>query len=107
MPVFNIHHITKYEYDRPVKESVNEIRIYPYACDQQEALYHQINITNHPEILIVQDYWGNRAGMFNLMASHQELIIESKLIVRTLGQFAPVLNTTADLAVLQADKDCK
>ena len=30
MPVFNIHHITKYEYDRPVKESVNEIRIYPF-----------------------------------------------------------------------------
>ena len=29
MPVFNIHHVTKYEYDRPVKESVNEIRIYP------------------------------------------------------------------------------
>ena len=27
MPVFNIHHITKYEYDRPVKESVNEIKI--------------------------------------------------------------------------------
>ena len=29
MSVFNIHHVTKYEYDRPVKESVNEIRIYP------------------------------------------------------------------------------
>jgi hypothetical protein len=31
MPVFKIHHITKYEYDRPVRESVNEIKIYPYA----------------------------------------------------------------------------
>jgi len=106
MPVFNIHHITKYEYDRPVKESVNEIRIYPYACQHQEALYHQINISNNPEVLIMQDYWGNRTGMFNLMPSHQELVIESKLIVRTLGQSNPVPVTATGLAQLNDDKDC-
>lgn len=104
MPVFNIHHITKYEYDRPVKESVNEIRIYPYACQHQEALYHQVNITHAPEVLIVQDYWGNQTGMFNLLPSHEELVIESKLIVRTLGQANPVLNINAGLVHIQADK---
>lgn len=104
MPVFNIHHITKYEYDRPVKESVNEIRIYPYACQHQEALYHQVNITHAPEILMVQDYWGNKTGMFNLLPSHDELVIESKLIVRTLGRSTVVLNTAAGLAELQKDK---
>jgi transglutaminase-like putative cysteine protease len=86
MSVFNIHHITKYEYDRPVKESVNEIRIYPFAGNEQEVLYHELNITGQPEVLTINDYWGNRAGMFNLIDSHKELVIESKLIVRTLGQ---------------------
>lgn len=86
MPVFNIHHVTKYEYDRPVKESVNEIRIYPFACNEQEILYHELNITEHPEVLAITDYWGNRAGMFNLMQSHKLMVIESKLIVRTLGK---------------------
>ncbi len=71
MPVFNIHHITKYEYDRPVKESVNEIRIYPFASNEQEVLYHELNITDHPDVLIISDYWGNRAGMFNLMPAHR------------------------------------
>lgn len=85
MSVFNIHHITKYEYDRPVKESVNRIRVYPYACNSQEALYHELNITDQPDILIITDYWGNRNGIFNLLPSHNELTIESKLIVRTLG----------------------
>ena len=85
MPVFNIHHITKYEYDRPVKESVNEIKIFPYSDPSQETLHHQLNITSNPDILMIQDYWGNRTGMFNMMASHKELVIESKLIVRTLG----------------------
>ncbi|HTD93700.1 MAG TPA: transglutaminase family protein [Chitinophagaceae bacterium] len=97
MPVFNIHHITKYEYDRPVKESVNEIRIYPFSGPEQEALHHQINITDQPDILLIDDYWGNKTGMFNLMPSHKELVIESKLIVRTLGPAVPVLNTDATL----------
>jgi len=85
MSVFNIHHITKYEYERPVKESVNEIRIYPILDKEQELLFHEVNITGNPEVLIIQDYWHNRTGMFNLISPHQELIIESKLIVRTLG----------------------
>ncbi len=42
MPLFSIQHITKYQYDRPVKESVNEIKIYPYADAQQEILTHDI-----------------------------------------------------------------
>jgi transglutaminase-like putative cysteine protease len=102
MPVFNIHHITKYEYDRPVKESVNEIRIYPFSGPEQEALHHQINITDHPDILLIDDYWGNKTGMFNLMPSHKELVIESKLIVRTLGPAMPVLNTEATLDSMRA-----
>jgi transglutaminase-like putative cysteine protease len=85
MSVFNIHHITKYEYDRPVKESVNEIRIYPVLDKEQELLSQEINITGSPDILLIYDYWNNRTGMFNVMSPHQELIIESKLIVRTLG----------------------
>jgi transglutaminase-like putative cysteine protease len=101
MPVFNIHHITKYEYDRPVKESVNEIRIYPFSDSGQETLHHQLNITTNPDIYMIQDYWGNRAGMFNLMASHKELVIESKLIVRTLGQANTSLNYGANLETLK------
>ncbi|MBK5271545.1 MAG: transglutaminase family protein [Bacteroidia bacterium] len=93
MPVFNIHHITKYEYDRPVKESVNKIRIYPFVCSSQEALYHDLSITDQPDISVITDYWGNRNGMFNLMPSHKELTIESKLIVRTLSSSEAICNS--------------
>lgn len=103
MPVFNIHHITKYEYDRPVKESVNEIRIYPFSDSGQETLHHQLNITTHPDVYMIQDYWGNRTGMFNLMTSHKELVIESKLIVRTLGQATISLNNKATLDTLKTE----
>lgn len=86
MAVFKIHHITKYEYDRPVKESVNEIKIYPFNIASQQVLDHSLHITGDPEILLFTDYWGNKTGNFNLLTPHKELIIESKLIVQTIAE---------------------
>ncbi len=83
MPLYKIHHITKYEYDRPVKESVNEIKVYPFIESKQETIQHDLNITTHPEIFHFTDYWGNRSGSFNILGSHKELIIESKLLIKT------------------------
>lgn len=83
MPIFKIHHITKYEYDRPVRESVNEIKIFPFICTEQETLSHELIITSLPEVQTFFDYWENKTGIFNLLPLHKELIIESKLVVRT------------------------
>jgi len=58
--------------------------IYPYQSSEQEVLQHEVNITDKPEILLYTDYWGNRNGSFNLYRPHKELVIESKLVVRTL-----------------------
>lgn len=84
MPTFKIHHITSYEYDRAVKESVNEIRIYPYLCNEQEILNHELIITSNPDIHTFTDYWGNKTGVFNIPGAHTSLVIESKLVVRTI-----------------------
>jgi transglutaminase-like putative cysteine protease len=84
MPIFKIHHITKYEYDRPVKESMNNIMIFPFQSNEQETLQHELFITDHPEVFSSTDYWGNKTGTFNLLRAHRELVIESKLLIRTL-----------------------
>ncbi len=83
MPVFTIHHITKYEYDRSVKESSNEIKIYPYLCNDQEILQHDLHITAHPDVFVFTDYWGNRIGLFNVIQPHKEMVIDSRLVIRT------------------------
>jgi transglutaminase-like putative cysteine protease len=100
MPIFKIHHITKYEYDRPVKESMNNIMIFPYQSAEQETLQHELLITDKPDVFILTDYWGNKTGTFNLLRPHRELVIESKLLIRTLApQDLPLLpiNFTKDL----------
>lgn len=83
MPIFKIHHITGYEYDRPVKESVNEIRIFPYACPEQEVLSQELIVSGQPDVQYFTDYWGNKTGTFNVLPLHNKLVIESKLVIRT------------------------
>ncbi len=103
MSVFKIHHITKYLYNRAVKESTNEIRIYPYQGADQEVLQHQLIITGHPAVHTFTDYWGNTAGTFSLTEPHQEMVIESKLIVRTLNPPDIELNYLTGFTELEAE----
>jgi transglutaminase-like putative cysteine protease len=84
MPLFKIQHKTKYSYDRLIQESMNEIRIFPFESPDQQILEHDLLITSNPEIQYFFDYWGNRTATFNLLSPHQELIINSRLLVRTL-----------------------
>jgi len=109
MPVFQIHHITSYEYDHPVRESNNQIRIYPFADANQEILSHRLSLS-HKESPIEQytDYFGNTVGVFNVLESHNELVIDSHLVVRTKkaqafqtpAAAAPARDASRDLRLL-------
>ncbi|MDP9041389.1 MAG: transglutaminase family protein [Bacteroidota bacterium] len=83
MPTYRIQHITKYEYDRQIRESMNEIKIFPVISSELEVLQHDLVITGNPEVQIFFDYWGNKTGAFNVMPPHNELSINSLLTVRT------------------------
>ncbi len=100
MPVFKIHHITKYEYDRPVRESVNEIKIFPFICAEQETLSHEILITGMPELHVFNDYWSNKTAVFNVLPLHNKLVIESKLVIRTTTPSQLRINFNADFDAL-------
>lgn len=103
MPVFKIQHITKYTYDRPVQESVNEVRIFSFQSKEQEVLQHDLYITGNPEVYTFVDYWGNKAGTFNVQPPHKELLIESRLTVRTTTAETPVINFEAGFEALKSE----
>ena len=88
MAVFRIQHITKYIYENPVSESVNELRIFPMPSPEQEVLQQDLIITGNPEVQQYSDYWGNRAGFFNVLEGHQELKVEDALDQRRIGGIA-------------------
>ena len=82
MGTFKIVHITKYQYNWPIKESINEIRLFPHNFDNQEVLQHQLLITTNPNVEISKDFYGNSVGNFNILAPHKEMIIESQMLVK-------------------------
>jgi transglutaminase-like putative cysteine protease len=83
MPVFQIHHITKYQYDRPVKESVSQIRVYPITNKSQEVRRFELSVTNDPYIEVFTDYYGNQVGDFSSLLPHQMLSVDARITVET------------------------
>ena len=87
MSIYKIQHITKYKYDRIVKENANQIKIYPFLKTGQDILNHEIQITGEPSVHKFYDYWGNGTGYFTVTQPHQELIIDSRLIMNSQQKF--------------------
>lgn len=103
MPVFKIQHITKYVYDAPVSESVNEIRIMPYQSEGQEVLQQKLLITGHPALHTFTDYWENGVATFNLLPPHEELVINSNVVVRTVNNANINVNFETGAAELEQE----
>lgn len=99
MPTFKIQHITRYEYDRPVRESANQIKIYPFVQPGLEVQSHALHISGDPQVFRYQDYWGNTVGTFSLDQAHSALEIESRLVVRIQ---APIVQTTGELSAAES-----
>ncbi|MBW4359079.1 transglutaminase family protein [Flavobacterium taihuense] len=81
MAIFKIVHITKYQYNWPIKESINEVRLFPHNFCNQEVIDYQLLITHDPGVEYYQDYYGNRVANFNNLNSHEEMVIESRMTV--------------------------
>jgi transglutaminase-like putative cysteine protease len=83
MPRFNIHHVTKYTYEGPVRDSANQVVLFPLKDEFQEVLKQELNITGDPAVETYKDYYGNEVGSFTHAEPHSSLIIDSRLEVIT------------------------
>ena len=90
MPKFIIHHITRYTYEAPVRDSANQVMLFPIKDDFQQVLKQDLNITGEPVVDIYKDYYGNEVGSFMYAAPHSELVIDSRAEVVTRSRPLPV-----------------
>lgn len=109
MPTFQIQHITSYLYDRPVKESISQVRIFPVEDDHQRLVSSELYITGNPIVAISQDYFGNKVGNFSYLPPHQEMTIDSRSVVHTADNWLPPSNdlTTIDQVAGYVEKDIR
>ena len=83
MPKFIIQHITRYTYAEAVRDSANQIMLYPIKDEKQEVQSQKINITGEPKVEVYKDYYDNEIGSFMYIQPHQELCIQSTIAVVT------------------------
>ncbi|MBC7904656.1 MAG: transglutaminase family protein [Gemmatimonadaceae bacterium] len=81
MPRFNIQHITSYIYEGPVRDSANQIILYPLQDEFQEVHHQEIRITGDPQVEVYRNYYGNLVGSFMHAEPHSTLVINSKVEV--------------------------
>ncbi len=89
MPKFTIIHTTSYNYNHKVYDSANQIMLYPIEDEWQELLTHKLKISGDPSVDIFTDYYGNKVGTFTNPHLHEQLQIESTIIVQTLKKTLP------------------
>lgn len=94
MPRFTIHHITKYTYEGPVRDSANQIVLFPVKDEYQEVMRQDLRITGEPPVEIYKDYYGNEVGSFTHAEPHMSLVIDSRVEVITRQR--PPLDDSAD-----------
>lgn len=97
MPRFIIHHVTKYTYPEPVRDSANQIMLFPIKDDSQTVENHHLYITGEPKVEIYKDYYGNEIGSFMNIAPHTELRIDSTITIVTKSVVFPIDDTSAEV----------
>jgi transglutaminase-like putative cysteine protease len=78
-----ITHLTKYVYQKPVIDSINEVRLTPITDERQSRCEHSIKIKPRVPLYSYNDYFGNTVHHFTISSPHQQLSIEARSIVDT------------------------
>jgi transglutaminase-like putative cysteine protease len=108
MPSYKIQHRTRYVYAAPVIDCANQLMIYPLADERLSVKNHTVSISQHPDVALFTDYFGNQVGVFSLIQPHTELVIDSLAEVETHAIQFPMDEADADaqwqnLASLRTD----
>jgi transglutaminase-like putative cysteine protease len=96
MPKYKIRHITKYSYEAEARDSANQIMLYPIKDDYQEIAEQTIRISGDPFVETYLDYYNNIIGTFTQSQPHQELVIDSSLVINIKPRELPLIEVATD-----------
>jgi Bacterial transglutaminase-like N-terminal region len=52
MPRFTIRHVTRYSYKEPVRDSANQVILFPLRDEYQEVTKQDLQVTGEPQVEI-------------------------------------------------------
>ena len=78
---YAIRHLTRFRYNRPISQSMMEVRMHPRSEGGQRSFTFRLAVNPAARIFAFQDYLGNEVHHFDLPQRHRELSIVAESLV--------------------------
>ncbi len=96
---FQVTHITRYVYEAPVSQCVNEVRLTPRSMPGQRILHTGIRVTPAPSLLHHRkDYFGNDVLSFEIFDKHDHFTAAAQSLVEVEAQAAETVSPPLSLS---------
>ena len=82
MPHYTLRHVTRFTYDKPVSESLMEVRMQPRSEGAQRCLRFELGIDPRGRVLGYRDYLGNSIHHFDVPGRHGQLTVTARAHVQ-------------------------
>ena len=93
--LLDIRHVTRYHYERPIRESLMELRMQPQKSIRQRLISFDLELDPRAQLFSYIDPFGNAVHHFDVPQPHDELTIVARACVET--QDPPELPEHLDL----------
>ena len=110
--IFRVTHTTRYIYQTPVSNCLNELRLTPRALPTQHVRETAIHVQPQPAFIHQRkDYYGNDVTSFEVFERHERLEATAESIVEVQAETAPSLPANSweevrDQIAAQSTADC-
>jgi transglutaminase-like putative cysteine protease len=81
---YAVTHVTRFQYQGPVHESIIEVRLGPRNDDRQEVQSFELTTDPAAAIFRYVDALGNEVHQFDIVPPHDHLVLQTEMRVRTL-----------------------
>jgi transglutaminase-like putative cysteine protease len=79
---YEVTHVTRYSYEAPVSQCINEVRLAPRALPGQRVQETTLEVDPAPAFVYQRkDYFGNDVSTFGVFESHEKLTATAKSVV--------------------------
>jgi transglutaminase-like putative cysteine protease len=109
--LYEVTHTTRYSYEAPVSQCLNEVRITPRGMMEQAVRKSKIAVDPAPAFLHHRkDYFGNDVSVFAVFERHDKLVATSRSLVEVLER--PIAPSTlpweaaSEALQAKADEEC-
>lgn len=79
---YQIHHVTRFDYDTPIRESVMEVRLRPLDESNQQCVSYDLTVSPRAQIMVYRDFLGNHVNHFDIPGTHLHETITADATVR-------------------------